>query len=57
MCDKPSDSAMPISKRTQGIYHRSSPAVSSNLPTLLVQPDGSTITIRYKEPRRIVKVK
>ena len=25
-------------------------------PTLLVQPDGSTITIRYKEPRRIIKV-
>ena len=25
-------------------------------PTLLVYPDGSTITIRYKEPRRIIKV-
>ena len=25
-------------------------------PTLLVYPDGSTITIRYKEPRKIIKV-
>lgn len=25
-------------------------------PTLLVQPDGSTIIIRYREPRRIIKV-
>ncbi|XP_032792962.1 39S ribosomal protein L55, mitochondrial [Daphnia magna] len=25
-------------------------------PTMLVQPDGSTITIRYKEPRGIIKL-
>ena len=25
-------------------------------PTLLVQPDGSTITINYHEPREIIKV-
>ncbi|XP_059151696.1 large ribosomal subunit protein mL55-like isoform X2 [Physella acuta] len=25
-------------------------------PTLLVFPDGSTINIRYKEPRRIIKL-
>lgn len=25
-------------------------------PTLLVQPDGSTITVRYHEPREIVRV-
>lgn len=25
-------------------------------PTLLVQPDGSTINIRYHEPRRIIRV-
>ncbi|KAK3794614.1 hypothetical protein RRG08_003760 [Elysia crispata] len=25
-------------------------------PTLLVYPDGSTITIRYKEPRKIIKL-
>ena len=25
-------------------------------PTLLVQPDGSTITIKYHEPREIIKV-
>ncbi|XP_050299328.1 39S ribosomal protein L55, mitochondrial [Anthonomus grandis grandis] len=25
-------------------------------PTLLVQPDGSTYTIRYPEPRRIIKL-
>ncbi|XP_069503174.1 large ribosomal subunit protein mL55 [Ambystoma mexicanum] len=29
------------------IYHRT-------YPVLLVQPDGSTITIRYKEPRRVL---
>ena len=25
-------------------------------PTLLVQPDGSTITVNYHEPREIIKV-
>ncbi|XP_066147758.1 large ribosomal subunit protein mL55 [Euwallacea fornicatus] len=25
-------------------------------PTLLVQPDGSTYTIRYPEPRKIIKL-
>lgn len=25
-------------------------------PTLLVYPDGSTVNIRYKEPRKIIKV-
>jgi large subunit ribosomal protein L55 len=25
-------------------------------PTLLVYPDGSTVTIRYKEPRAIIKL-
>ena len=25
-------------------------------PTVLVMPDGSTVNIRYKEPRRIIKV-
>ncbi|GFS13590.1 39S ribosomal protein L55, mitochondrial [Elysia marginata] len=25
-------------------------------PTLLVYPDGSTITVRYREPRRIIKL-
>ena len=25
-------------------------------PTLLVKPDGSTITIKYHEPREIIKV-
>nr|CAH0098069.1 unnamed protein product [Daphnia galeata] len=25
-------------------------------PSLLVQPDGSTITVRYKEPRAIIKL-
>lgn len=26
-------------------------------PTMVVQPDGSTINIRYHEPRKIVRVK
>jgi len=26
-------------------------------PTVVVQPDGSTINIRYHEPRKIIKVK
>ncbi|XP_025108891.1 39S ribosomal protein L55, mitochondrial-like [Pomacea canaliculata] len=25
-------------------------------PTMLVLPDGATVTIRYKEPRRIIKL-
>lgn len=25
-------------------------------PTVVVQPDGSSITIRYHEPRKIIKV-
>ncbi|XP_071117962.1 large ribosomal subunit protein mL55-like [Haliotis cracherodii] len=25
-------------------------------PTMVVQPDGSTLTIRYTEPRRIIKL-
>lgn len=25
-------------------------------PTMLVQPDGSTITVRYHEPRQIIQV-
>lgn len=29
---------------------------SRTYPTLLVQPDGSTIRIRYHEPRRIIEV-
>ncbi|XP_078521452.1 large ribosomal subunit protein mL55 [Lissotriton helveticus] len=29
---------------------------SRTYPVLLVRPDGSTITIRYKEPRRIIEM-
>ncbi len=38
-----------ISKINRRIYARS-------YPTILVQPDGSTIRIRYKEPYKIIKV-
>ncbi|XP_037955568.1 39S ribosomal protein L55, mitochondrial-like [Teleopsis dalmanni] len=34
--------------------HRS--VYSRMYPTVVVQPDGSTITIRYHEPRKIIKL-
>ena len=31
--------------------------VERTYPTMLVLPDGATITVRYKVPRAIIKVK
>ena len=38
-----------VTKTNRNLYVRT-------YPTLLVHPDGSTITIRYPEPRKVIKV-
>lgn len=44
-----SSSTAAITKIHRKVYART-------YPTVLVQPDGSSITIKYHEPRKIIKV-
>lgn len=46
-----------LNSKAASITRPHRPTYARLYPTLLVRPDGSTITIRYHEPRQIIKVK
>ncbi|RUS77647.1 hypothetical protein EGW08_014590 [Elysia chlorotica] len=49
LCVAHNSNAASVTRTKRMVYPRT-------YPTLLVYPDGSTITIRYKEPRKIIKL-